>query len=604
MRTQLKIIDSVTQNVGVNFDKTMSTGKEATDRANKSIDRTNQKLSKTNEQLERLKQNVSDLKDDVSDYEKVIDYINDKLDGEIERLEDLRDKEIEVVEKQIENLEEVYKKEEELAKERIKQIEEERDALIDANKLEINALQERQNAEEEYWNSKIQALKDQNKELEDQADLERLLENLQKAKDTKIRVYKEGQGFVWDTDSEAVTKAQRELDAYNRKKNYEKQLAELEKFKKDALDNYEQQINDLKTLNDNIKNKYDEQINQINKSIENKKKIYEKERKILEQRIEEIRTQYQKEIDYFKNYKDEFNRQVNAYENEQLRLLALELTGIDFENENWKTRLSNLDKFVTEYNKKLEELEKKQKELEELERKSKETTTTETTTTSSTPSTPSSPTSTSTTSSNPKPEPETQRYKTVTVWTAGGKEFADRTSATAYIESIKSKNNDLDNKIAQTRNSSMPQSAKESQIKYYESQKQSVPSLGSYTKQVAYANGVASIGANQFAIVGENPNKEIVIGSKLNGLGLNLTKGTGVVNAKSTNTLAGLFNMLGGELSKGFNGSYNLSNTNTQSSNNIHIDNISLPQVRDAEDFINALSNFQNIMTQKAYAII
>ena len=62
--------------------------------------------------------------------------------------------------------------------------------------------------------------------------------------------------------------------------------------------------------------------------------------------------------------------------------------------------------------------------------------------------------------------------------------------------------------------------------------------------------------------------------------------------------------MLGGELSKGINGNYSLSNNNTQSSNNIHIDNISLPQVRDADDFINAMSNFQNIMAQKSYAII
>ena len=47
-----------------------------------------------------------------------------------------------------------------------------------------------------------------------------------------------------------------------------------------------------------------------------------------------------------------------------------------------------------------------------------------------------------------------------------------------------------------------------------------------------------------------------------------------------------------------------LSNTNTQTSQNIHIDNITLPQVKDAEDFINALSNFENIMAQKAYAVI
>lgn len=62
-----------------------------------------------------------------------------------------------------------------------------------------------------------------------------------------------------------------------------------------------------------------------------------------------------------------------------------------------------------------------------------------------------------------------------------------------------------------------------------------------------YASGIASVLDNQMAMVGDNPNNsELVIGSKLNGSMSKLSKGSGVVNAKSTNTLAGLLNSING----------------------------------------------------------
>lgn len=592
MNKQLKILDELTLNVGNSFESSMSKAKTSTQRAKEEV-------NKTKEAVNALKQEVEDLKDEISDYDKVIAYINGKLDDEIDRLEDLRDKEVEAIEKQIDELEALQKKEEEEAKARIKFLEQERDALIDNNKLQINYLQERQNAEEEYWNNKIQALKDQNNALQDQVSLEQLLANLEKAKNTKIRVYKQGQGFVWDTDSEAVTKAQQQLDEYNRKKAYEQQLNELENYKKNALKNYEDQINDLKTLNDNIKNQYDKQITIINNHIDAQKTKYNAQIQALNDLIAKIKANYQVQIDYFNNYKTEFNKQVKAYETEQNRLLALQKTGIDFENENWKTRLNNLNKFTTEYNNKLAELSNKQKQLAELERQLNS---------SSSSSYSSSSSGGSGAGSVGTTGASVSSVRTKTVYVVNGREYQSYNEAVsardASNSSIQSQINNLTaqkNRV-KTGNTTADEAQKrgiQSQIDSLERQK-----VGISSKTVAYASGVASIGSNQFAIVGDSPNKELVIGSKLNGLGLNLAKGTGVVNAKSTGTLAGLFNMLGGELSKGINGNYSLSNNNTQSSNNIHIDNISLPQVRDADDFINAMSNFQNIMAQKSYAII
>ena len=580
MNTELKLIDDVIASVGSNFESAMATGRDATNKARDSVNKTNNALDDTKQKLQELKDKVQSLKDEVAEYEKVIDYITDKIDEEIDTLEEQRDTEIKAIEDQIDALERLEEEYEDSEKAKIEALKEERDTLIDTNKLAISELQERQNKEEEYWNAKIQALKDENQALQDQADLQKLLDNLEKARNTKIKVYKKGKGFVWETDQSAVSKAEKDLEEYNRKKDYEKQLAELEKFKKEALDNYEQQINDLKTLNDNLKNQYDKQIEELEKALEEKKKKFKEEKQELNDRKEAIKKHYEAEIKVLEDYKKNFDKQVKAYEQEQLRLLTLQKTGIDTEDANWKQRLGNLDSFLTEYQKKLKELEDAEKKLSEFEKNNSGG---GSTTTSGSPS------------GGDTPTTNTDKNKKYHV---GGRTFDTKSQAEAYVKEIKKqkedaekRNRDIDNAIAKANDPHV-----KSQLQM---QKVSVPSIPNIEY---YAMGTASVGSNQFAIVGENPNKELVIGSRLNGLGLNLAKGTGVVNAKSTGTLAGLFNMLGGELGKVTTGNYSTNSLSNQSVNNYHIDNISLPQVKDAEDFIKALSNFDNIMAQKAYS--
>jgi hypothetical protein len=99
-----------------------------------------------------------------------------------------------------------------------------------------------------------------------------------------------------------------------------------------------------------------------------------------------------------------------------------------------------------------------------------------------------------------------------------------------------------------------------------------------------HASGVASVGSNELAIVGENPNKEIVVGSRLNnGTLMSLNRGTGVVNAKSTRTLAGLVNSIGS--------SNNLIDRNTSVVQTFSFDKIVLPNVTNANSFVDALSH-------------
>jgi len=110
----------------------------------------------------------------------------------------------------------------------------------------------------------------------------------------------------------------------------------------------------------------------------------------------------------------------------------------------------------------------------------------------------------------------------------------------------------------------------------------------------ARASGDSSIKENGLYQVGENPNnKELIIGSKLNGSLMNLSKGTGVVNSKSTNTLAGILNNLGGL--NGFGES--ISNTTKSVINNFNI----TANVEDGQGLVDYLQDFSTSMTQRAF---
>lgn len=118
-------------------------------------------------------------------------------------------------------------------------------------------------------------------------------------------------------------------------------------------------------------------------------------------------------------------------------------------------------------------------------------------------------------------------------------------------------------------------------------------------KVSAYASGKGSISDSEIAVVGENPKyRELVIGSKLNndqGVVMNLKRGSGVVNAGTTNTLASIFNSLNGQKSVG----QPVSNSNQSMS--IQIGSINLPEVKDGQGFIDYLQNFSADITQQSF---
>lgn len=160
---------------------------------------------------------------------------------------------------------------------------------------EIDKLQDLRDQTEQYYDDKIDALNDANDELERQIQYEQLLNNLAQAKDKQLYVFQNGQ-FQYVQDVEAIASAQAELDAYERDEALRKEVENLEILKDQALASIDRQI------------------------------------------------------EGWENYKEEWSNVVNQYQDEQDRLIAEQVLGIDLEQENWNTRLENLQSFVDQYN--------------------------------------------------------------------------------------------------------------------------------------------------------------------------------------------------------------------------------------------------------------
>lgn len=160
---------------------------------------------------------------------------------------------------------------------------------------EIDKLQDLRDQTEQYYDDKIDAVNKANDALEDQIQHEELLNNLAKAKDKQLYVFQNGQ-FQYVQDVEAIASAQAELDAYERDKALQKEVENLETLKEQAL-----------------------------ASID-------------------------KQIEGWEKYKEQWESVTTQYQEQQEKLLAEQVLGIDTEQKNWETRLDNVQSFVDQYN--------------------------------------------------------------------------------------------------------------------------------------------------------------------------------------------------------------------------------------------------------------
>ena len=167
---------------------------------------------------------------------------------------------------------------------------------------EITKLQDLRDQTEQYYDDKIDAVNKANDALEDQIQYEELLNNLAQAKDKQLYVFQNGQ-FQYVQDVEAITSAQAELDAYKRDEAFRKEVENLEKLKEQALASIDEQI------------------------------------------------------EGWEKYKEQWESVTTQYQEQQEKLLAEQVLGIDTEQKNWETRLANVQSFVDQYNSILSQLD-------------------------------------------------------------------------------------------------------------------------------------------------------------------------------------------------------------------------------------------------------
>lgn len=159
---------------------------------------------------------------------------------------------------------------------------------------------------EDRAQAQLDALEAQNEAVEDQITLQEKLNALDKAKNTMQMVFKDGQ-FVYQADADEVSKSQNELNAYYRQKDYENRKKYIE-------DSLKAEKNYIETL-----------------------------RKNETAALEEEKARWEE-------YKEGWSNLTSEYEFQQNKLLADQMFGIEQENANWQTRLANLQSFASQYN--------------------------------------------------------------------------------------------------------------------------------------------------------------------------------------------------------------------------------------------------------------
>lgn len=370
-----------------------------------------------------------------------------------------------------------------------------------------------------------------------------------------------------------------EKDMYDKAFSYIKSLAQkeidvLEEKKKAEEDYWDEKISALNKQNDAI----DDQI-ELEKALANLREaksqkirvyrdgqfVYEENRQAVaeaQERVDELRRekQLQDQIDklnklkdqavsaldaqikYWGKYKDEWSSVASSYENSQNKLMAEQLFGIDFEKQAWETRLGNLQRYVGRYIAINNQLNSG---------------------------------SNSVSSSGGAP--------------SGGGNSVSAPSSPVVGSSVTVKRTASKFTTGQTMASFVKGGTYSVLQVSGDGSKILIGINGTPTGWVAktdlegYAKGSPSIPSDQMALVGDAPNTEMAIPSKLNGIPMNLSKGMGIVPATLTSNL-----MDWGRFSP-----YNFKTSATSSSAvyNFKFDKIELPNVSDANSFVNDLKN-------------
>ena len=512
----------------------------------------------------------------ISALQKTKQAISDEYEEDIDRLQEKRDARDEYYEELIDKNEEAKDAELEAIDEEREAIKKKHNEVIDAIKAEIDALKEEKSANKEAWDEKINRLTEVNEELERQKQLEEKIEALEKAKATRVKVFKNGR-FVYTTDRDKVSEAQKALNEYKEKlrqerekkalqdardaeqKNYEERITALEKYR-DQQDKYYDDIEDrLDEHYDAVNKKYTDLINALKKQKDTEKKYYDEKIKNLQKLKKESEKEYQEMIDDLNEMKDSYTEALEDMENAQNGFLdATKAFHYDY-NKSLEENLAAFQAWATGMQQGYQQVQQSAQQMQQ--------------------------------GVSESAQQVKKDYEDISQWSNPAEQHEAWVSAGSPSSSSGGSTHNSTSGYVPSGDSSGSAKSTANTYGYGDVVTKKSSTSASFP---THANGISSIGNNEVAVVGENPYKEIVVGSKVNnGVLMGLNKGSGVINSKSTRTLAGLVNSVGG--------ANNLINRNTSVTQTFSFGNLILPNVTDGNSFVRELSQrFNNAAIQYA----
>lgn len=187
------------------------------------------------------------------------------------------------------------------------------DAAVGIIDDEIDKLKKLKEEQEDYYDKLIDDKKAANDETEKELELARLQEALANAQKEKTkRVWREGIGWVWEADQEAIKEAQEALDEFNK----EQELDALEKQKDEAIKNIEDQIDAWEKYKESWENVADDYETQQARMTLAQQLGADAEAKILQQRLdvlEDYKSKYLATMKEITNLENTPSDKLNGY---------------------------------------------------------------------------------------------------------------------------------------------------------------------------------------------------------------------------------------------------------------------------------------------------
>ena len=235
-----------------------------------------------NDYLEYQQDKIEDIVDNLEEEKEAQEDILDNLESQKEELEEQK----QLIEDIIEDYETAASTVTTVLEDKIQELTDQKDELEQAYEDQIANIEER-------YNTEIEALQEKNDEINRSIELKKKEDELYNAKRTRVRVYSESGGWTEQTDSQAVKEKTQELQSLQRQYAIE-----------------------------DLENQRDKEI----KALEDKKENDPRLKK------------YAEEIEAYEKYMEAFEKMVESYEREQNDLTAARILGV-----NWHEQVLNRD---------------------------------------------------------------------------------------------------------------------------------------------------------------------------------------------------------------------------------------------------------------------